>query len=335
MLYVTTRDKFDAYTVARVLCENRGDDNGYFIPMNMPDFSPDELLNMVEKGFSHAVAEMLNLFFATKLTSWDVEFCIGRHPVKLEKQKQQIYFAELWHNLDHRYDRLEKTLMKRLNEKSWQLCPEGWLKIGVRIAVIFGMYAELIHGGFDPESSFDIALTDKDFSWLMAFWYARVMGLPMGKIIVACTDSSQLWDFLRSGHAALGGNNSLPEEMERLLSCEFGSFEANSFAMAYSEKDVYTLSEENYDTLREKMFVSVVSKTRCNQIIPNVYNTIGYVLTMEAAAAFSAVQDDRARNGGMRPVLLLCRENPIWDAAGVSGAMEISQGQLKEILGVH
>ena len=333
MLYVTTRDRFDAYTTPRVLCEPRGDDDGYFIPMNMPCFSREELLEMTGKGFSHCVAEMLNIFFGSKLTSWDVEFCIGRHPVKLQKQMQQIYMAELWHNLDRRYDRLEKTLIQRLNEKGRTMCPDGWLRIAVKIAVIFGVYAQLLSSGFSQEEEFDVALTAGEFPWLMAFFYARTMGLPLGKVICASEDSAQLWDFLRSGHTALGGRNSLPEELERLICCEFGWDEAKSFAMAYSQCNVYTLPEEGVEQLRQKLFVSVVSASRYEQIIPNVYHTNGYILAVDSATAYSALQDYRAKNGGMRTVLVLCKHNPVCDAQQVSGAMDITPARLKELIG--
>ena len=102
MLYATTRNRLDAVTTNHVLVESRGPDGGLFVPLNLPKFSAQERKRLSEQSFGHCVAEILNLFFSTKLTGWDVDFCIGRYPVRLEPLAHRIYMAETWHNPDWR-----------------------------------------------------------------------------------------------------------------------------------------------------------------------------------------------------------------------------------------
>ena len=78
MLYLTTRNKFDAYTKAHPLKASRANNGGYYIPFKMPRFTQPELSAMQEKSVSTTIAEILNLFFNTDLSNWDVEFAIGR-----------------------------------------------------------------------------------------------------------------------------------------------------------------------------------------------------------------------------------------------------------------
>ncbi len=80
MLYVTTRNNRDAYTAQRVLRENRGPDGGLYVPFREPVFSREEIDALKEKSFHQCVAEVLNRLFITKLTRWDVEFCVRQHP---------------------------------------------------------------------------------------------------------------------------------------------------------------------------------------------------------------------------------------------------------------
>ena len=98
MLYVTTRNNRDAYTAQRVLRENRGPDGGLYVPFREPVFSREEIDALKEKSFHQCVAEVLNRLFNTKLTRWDVEFCVGRYPVRLVNLPQRIIAGECWHN---------------------------------------------------------------------------------------------------------------------------------------------------------------------------------------------------------------------------------------------
>ena len=83
MLYVTTREKYDAFTAPRTLAGDCGPDGGRFLPFQIPVFSTEEIYALKEKSFGQCVSEMLNRFFSTRLTPWDVEFSVGRHPVKI------------------------------------------------------------------------------------------------------------------------------------------------------------------------------------------------------------------------------------------------------------
>ena len=94
MLYVTTRNNRDAYTAQRVLRENRGPDGGLYVPFREPVFSREEIDALKEKSFHQCVAEVLNRLFNTKLIRWDVEFCVGRYPVRLVNLPQRIIAGE-------------------------------------------------------------------------------------------------------------------------------------------------------------------------------------------------------------------------------------------------
>ena len=76
MLYATTRSKADTYTAHRVLTSDRAPDGGLFVPFRMPTVDIDKTR---AGSFGDAVAQVLNLFFSTGITSWDVECCIGNN----------------------------------------------------------------------------------------------------------------------------------------------------------------------------------------------------------------------------------------------------------------
>ena len=104
MLYVTTRNKTDSFTAHKVLRDGFASDGGQFAPLRLPVLSREQVEEIMQKPFCEAVAEVLNLFFSVRLTGWDVEFAIGRRPVKMNQLGSKIIVAEFWNNPDHSMD---------------------------------------------------------------------------------------------------------------------------------------------------------------------------------------------------------------------------------------
>lgn len=333
MLYVTTRDKKDAYTAPRTLSNSCGPDGGRYLPFRMPRFSAEEIEALKDKSFGQSVADMLNLFFGTALTGWDVEFVIGRYPVKIASVSNRILVSELWRNLEGSYEKMERQLAARVcGCGGHEVTITSWLRIAIRISILFAVYGELQRqGSVDIHKSVDIAVNAGDFSLPMSVWYAREMGLPVGCIICACGDDSAPWDLLHNGQLRASDCESAAE-LERLVYGTLGLQEAQKFAFACQTGSAYSLRPDMVQRLRSGMFAAVVSADRMAAAIPNVYRTSSYILEPGAAMAYSGLMDYRARNGARNCALLMADRNPL-DAAGeVSAAMNISRAELKELV---
>lgn len=307
MLYVTTRDKSDAYTTPHTFRADRAGNGGFYLPFRMPVFSQQELKEWGGKPFAQVVADILNLFFSCRLSSWDVEFSAGRYPVKLASLQQRVCIGELWHNQSGDFTGLEKTLA--LNIDSTLTKPVSWVKIAVRIAVLFGIYSEMCRSELLADGdSFDIALHEADFISVMAAWYCRKIGLPIQNIVIGCPENSAVWDLLQFG--AVKPEQTVSGETERLIYGTLGIDEALRFAAACEKGTGYSLLPQMHECLRSGMFAFVVSKSRVDDAIPNVYRTAGYTLDRGAAQAYSALQDYRAKLGMGRVALVLSERKP-------------------------
>lgn len=336
MLYLTTRDRFDTYTAPHALRADWADNGGFYYPFRLPNVEELQLQELSEKGFSSIVAVVLNRFFGTRMSAWDVEFAIGRYPVKLIPSKHRILMAELWHNQESDYDYMVRILTE-------QLLPAGskqtsWVRIGIRIAVLMGLYGELIRSGaVDLNTQMDVAVMAGDFTTPMALYYARQMGLPVVNIICGCNENCALWDLLHIGEVRTDtpiletqtplADCGLPAEVERLICATFGHDESLRFSRICADGEDYSLTESQQEALRKGFFTAVVSSKRLYDAIPSVYRTTGYILGPYSALAYGALLDYRAKTGENRPVMLLADRNPTLDADTVSAAlqMEISQ----------
>ncbi len=344
MLYVTTRGQFDVFTPPITLNQNQGSDGGLFVPFHMPKFSREEIQELSNKSFGQNVADILNLFFNAKLTGWDVDMAIGRYLLKLKPIHYRVLVAELWHNMDHSFDKCVRVLSQRIH-------PDGdvigthtdWSEIAIRISALFGIFGELLR---TEQVSFDkpinVAVTSGAFRGPMAVWYAREMGLPIGTIICGCNENGTTWELLHRGElntATLAVETSTPEcdyaiapDLERLINATCGLDETMRFCWSCTEGSSYMPEPSAYEAIRKGMFAAVVSQARVESIIPSVYNTGGYILDLYSALAYGALSDFRSRTGSSGMTLLLSEKSPVCQEDTVARTMRITAAQLQKLM---
>lgn len=344
MLYVTTRDISDAYTAHRTLLSDRGPDGGLYLPFRMPQMDPDELSALAGKGFGLCVSEMLNQFFSCRLTGWDVELCAGRYPLRASSLNRKILVGESWHNLQWNYQHLESALSDLICRSiSSQTCVTSWMKIAIRIAVLFALYAEMLKKELIKlEQNFDVAVPTGDFALAIAVAYARQMGMPVSTLVCACDENSPLWELVNHGElrpdsqkgntAALPSEYAFHPELERLIHLSLGREEALRFGQCCTGKSTYVLRPDMLSNLRKGLSVAVVSTDRVSALISSEYATSGYVLGPDAALAYGALIDYRARTGESRPAVILSDRCPICDSEFVSGTLRVTNEELNRLV---
>ena len=334
MLYITTRDHNDAYTAHRVLCENRAADGGMFLPMQMPKVSDEQISDLQNKTFGQNVADILNLFYKSRLDGWDIDFCIGRYSSKLTAMSHRACIAEVWHNPDHDFARVVRNLTSRLRgNKDTTDAPTNWAWISIRIAMLFAMFGEMykMHTA-SPDTVVDVAIPSGDFAGPMAVWYARQMGLPVGNIICACDENDAAWELLKNGQINMTAGMTIPTDLERLIYGVLGLEESKRFADLMDQRRSYSVSEEAATSLKRGMYPAVISWKRRSEIIRGVYSASTYILDPGSAMAFGGLQDYRALAGETRPALIITERGPICSADTVSSAMGITVEMLRQRL---
>lgn len=343
MLYVTTRGMHDAFTAYRTARQDRGPDGGFFVPMQMPVFDNKEIQKLSLNSFGQNVADILNLFFGTKVTSWDVDVVIGRI-FATKAVGHKTVMGHLWDEVHGEFDYVVRSLSTLVApELSKDATIPNWLEIAIRIAVVFAIYGELLSGGMiKREKPVDFAVTSGSFAMPMALWYARKMGLPVRTVICGCNENGAAWDLLHRGAVdtgALSVNTSTPDadfavppNLERLIHATLGHEEALRYWWSSTEGRNYLLSELDSATLSKGLFAAVVSMDRISNIIPRVYQTNRYILEPYSALAYGALSDYRARTGSVGTAVVLMERSPACKAAEVAEYMHITRVELLQLL---
>lgn len=339
MLYATTRSKSHVETAYKAIHQDCAADGGLFVPFRLPKFETEEITALAGRSFGQNMADILNLFFSCGLTGWDIEFSIGRSPVRMASISHRILIAEAWHNSKWEFDSVVQTLSDRIRREGAGSAPVNWMRIAVRIAALFGIYGMLLASEqTDVHTPLDTAVTTGDFEAPMAAWYAREMGLPIGNIVCGCNANGGVWDLLHHGEMSTGGVAAktctpnadivVPRDLERLI-CGTLSVEDVSEYLECCRKGVtYGLGAGKFESLRKGMFAAVISDFRVASMTHSVYRTSGYVFNPYAALAYGSLLDYRAKTGESRTALLISERSPICDSQQVADALKVAVPEL-------
>lgn len=333
MLYITTRDNKDAHTAYKALTQNNGPDGGQYIPFRLPAMTSEEIVALKEKNFGQTVADILNLFFSTRLTGWDVDCCIGRTPVKLASMNHKILIAELWHNPDGKYQYLTASLYKAVcgNDNSANT-PTDWFRTAVRIAILFGLYGEMLRAqNISVGECFDVSVPTGGFSVPMAVWYSRKMGLPINTIICTHEENSTVWDLIHRGtFNPTAAGSDLTSGVEQLIYATLGLEAVQGYLNKIHAGRIYSISEEPLKSLSNGIFCSVAGNTRADTVINSVFRTNRYLIDPDTALLYGGLQDFRAKSGDSRITVLLSERTPMDHMQQISDATGIPASSLFE-----
>ena len=313
MLYVTTRCDKEVYTVNHTLIRDLAPDGGCFVPFRTPKFSPEDISALNAFSFGQRMADILNLLFGTRLTAWDVEFSVGRYPVRTVPMSHRVAIAECWHNPEWDLDWLVRKLVSLVKADQE---PSQWAGIGVRIGVLFGIYDGVCR---------DIAVSGRDMLWCLACLYAKSFGLPMGRVVICSRERDRIWDLLHKGEL----RSEAGPMAERLIHGCGGPEEVKRCLEALESEKLYRCGDVCLSIMERQMFVSMVGRERVRDAIPNVLRTSGYLLGPDTALCYSGLQDYRAVAGESRAAFVLSAESPLKDIEYTSATLGISEEELR------
>jgi len=332
MLYITTRNDRDVYTAQRVLESACGPEGGQFLPYRQPKMSPETFRSLAKKPFAGRIAWMLNHLFGCKCSLWDVEFAVGRSPVRLVSLGSRLYLAETWYNPGWDYDTMAASLSRLLGVD----VPTGWVRIALRASVLMGICTELCNLGVTNPA---ISVLSGDFSAPMGAFYARQWGAPVDEILCCCNENSEIWNLFSHGQMRTDGVSIptilpqadvvVPRELERLVYEAGGCAEVERYLDACRRGAAYAPSDEVLSKLRQGMSVSVVSSERILQTISGVYRTHGHILDPAGALAYAGLMDYRARTGRTGCAVILSDTSPRHSLDITAKALGMTQKELE------
>ena len=200
----------------------------------------------------------------------------------------------------------------------------------------------------------DFSVPTGNFGNILAGWYARSMGLPVGRLLCASNANNVLSDFLASGcydrnrafHNTLSPSMDIlvSSNLERLLCNLSGSTEETAgYMKQLSDSGRYTVSPKLKAAIDECFAGGYCSDAETLETIKTVWDKDSYLMDTHTAVAYKVLCDIRSGEGVERPCIVVSTASPfkfsdsvlkaLGDNAEKSGAELIER--LSEVSGIE
>lgn len=266
---------------------------------------------------------VLNRLFDADLKASQLDFGIGRRPVRLARLGHKIAMGELWHSYSETSAENRNQIASLLGMENGS-ADAGWRKIGIHCALLCASIGRLLQSGFaDIESGVSFAASADDFSLLMSAWYVRSWGFPIRAVLCCGRENDGLWEFFHNG--MLMTDETVPLELERLLFHMDGRIETERLSDCIRFGTSFYASEELQEKLMTQMHVFPIGQKRIPDTISGVFQSNSYLLPAKAAAAYSGAMDYRWATGAQEAILIPVENSPCLDCRMIAESLQIPE----------
>ena len=216
----------------------------------------------------------------------------------------------------------DKAIAARLAERNIRLSSANsinWGRLVPQIVYYFAAYAQLLKAGkIVYGDKVDFCVPTGNFGDILAGYYAKQMGLPVGKLICASNENNVLTDFLTTGTytakreffktTSPSMDILVSSNLERLLYHVTGSdAEVAALMKSLTETGSYTVRPETLKTIQESFGCGWSSEEQVAGEIRTRYEQNGYLCDTHTAVAFH-VAEQQKREGV--PMVVLSTASP-------------------------
>ena len=184
-----------------------------------------------------------------------------------------------------------------------------------QVTYYFDAYAQLVrNGSITCGDEIEFCVPTGNFGDVLAGYYAKLLGLPVGRLIVASNANNVLTDFITSGtydrkrpfHKTISPSMDIlvSSNLERLLyylsdgDCELVA----SYMADLSEKGSYTISAQMLERLHETFTCGFADDDATRATIKDTWSTLGVLVDTHTAVAKAVL--DALPSSGMQRVCL-------------------------------
>ena len=210
----------------------------------------------------------------------------------------------------------------------------NWGRLAPQIAYYFAAYAQLLRAGsIVPGETIDFSVPTGNFGDILAGYFAKKAGLPIGKLLCASNSNNVLTDFLHTGiydknrpfvrTMSPSMDILVSSNLERLLylvTQDGAAVDAWMRNLRGSGK--YAIAGELLSKLSDEGFVGFyASEEETSRVISEAWNGEHYLADPHTAAGLSAAEQYRAAGGEERACVVLSTASPFKFAAAMLSSL--------------
>ena len=219
----------------------------------------------------------------------------------------------------------DKQLAAELAKKDVRLSSANsinWGRLVPQIVYYFAAYGRLVRNHeIEMGQPVDFCVPTGNFGDILAGYYAKQMGLPVGKLVCASNRNNVLTEFFETGTynarreffktTSPSMDILVSSNLERLLYHITGSDTQVAAWMAdLAEKGSYTVNSTTLETIRADFAAGCASDEEVAQEIKAIYQKVGYLCDPHTAVAFKVAREYQAASQSHNPLVVLSTASP-------------------------
>lgn len=210
----------------------------------------------------------------------------------------------------------------------------NWGRLLPQIVYYFSAYADLVkQKEIAPGDKVNFAVPTGNFGNILAAYYAKIMGLPVGKLICASNKNRVLSDFIETGSYDIGRefyatispsmDILISSNLERLLYHLLGNDDnaLKELMESLKREGKYSVSGDVITCVKELFYGGSCDDTRTREVIKRVYDSEGYLLDTHTAVAMAVTDDYISSTGDNTKTVVVSTASPYKFAGSVYTAL--------------
>lgn len=239
---------------------------------------------------------------------------------------------------------VDKNVNEALAKKGIMLSSANSINIGrlaPQVVYYVATYAELVNtGAIHENEAFNVVVPTGNFGNILAAYYAKLMGVPIGKLICASNENNVLTDFFKTGTYDMNRPfyTTLSPSMDILESSNFERFlyylcGEDHDRTAHLIKGLkvdgrLTVSDEEKIRIDREFYGVHITDEQTKAIIEQVYNSYGYLLDPHTAVAMGAYMEfvKTYPEEGRKHTVVAATAHPFKFPKAIAEALDLREG---------
>lgn len=199
-----------------------------------------------------------------------------------------------------------------------------------QIAYYFTAYRDLINSGDIAFGTLlDFVVPTGNFGDVLAGWFAKRIGLPIGKLICASNANNVLCDFFSTGvydkRRSLIKTTSpsmdilISSNLERLISLYFGAERTAELFADLAKNGYYKINRNDMDLIRADFDYGFAMEDEASTAINDLFTRHNYLIDPHTAVGYAVLSKHRTVN----PTVVLSTASPYKFAQSVLSALSV------------
>ena len=208
----------------------------------------------------------------------------------------------------------------------------NWGRLAPQIVYYISAYCDLIsEGRIKLGDKVNYCVPTGNFGNIFAAYIAKLMGLPVGKLICASNTNNVLTDFLRTGeynrnrtfHLTMSPSMDIliSSNLERLLYFTAGSAKTAEYMASLKENGAYTVCADHLAKINESFIGYYADEAETAATIKATFENEGYLADTHTSVALCCAEKYIKDSGDNTPMVVASTASPYKFAADVLGSL--------------